>query len=141
MAGDVRVIGGIKTRYFTYGASLPQGAPATTISTISVPGNNASNPNGMQMDNQSATLQVICPLAAATVIFEGTNEDASSQNVPVTGLPQNNNWCPVTGTAASSTVTLAAGGTGCIIISNTPWRWIRARVTSASQPLQCLMSN
>lgn len=111
------------------GATLPRNMPVNGAATsTSAP----STGNAIYKDSLWCTYQVISA-AAATVIIEGTNELASANGA-------NNNWVPVTGTAASSTVTLAAAGTGGIIdATGTAWRWIRARVTAATALTTVLM--
>jgi hypothetical protein len=65
--------------------------------------------------------------AAATAVIEGSLD--------------NSNWCPITGTASSSTITLAAAGTGAIVenMGGSSWRYVRCRTTAATTATTCLM--
>lgn len=111
------------------GESTPRNMPVNgTAITTSAPATGAA----IYKEVLHCTYQVISA-AAATVIIEGTNEVASA-----TGI--NNNWVPVTGTTASSTITLAGAGSGALVDPvATAFRWVRARVTAATAPTTVLM--
>ena len=111
------------------GATLPRNMPVNGAAILTaVP----ATGNAIYKDSLWCSYQLISG-AAATVIIEGTNEQASATGV-------NNNWVPVTGTTSTSTITLAAAGSGGFIdATGAAWRWVRARVTAATTPTSVLM--
>lgn len=111
------------------GATAPRSLPVNGAAlSTSAP----SNGNAVYKDSLWCTYQVISS-AAATVIIQGTNDQLTAEGT-------NSNWCPVTGSVSSSTITLSAGGTaGLVEITGTAWRWVRASVTAATAPTTVLM--
>ena len=99
--------------------TMPVNGAATTTSA-------PSTGNSIYKDTVFAVYQ-LTSAAAATAVIQGSLD--------------NTNWCPVTGTAASSTITLAGAGTGCIFDPTpaAPWRYVRVNVTAATAATTCMM--
>lgn len=111
------------------GATLPRNMP---VNGAAIQTSAPSTGNAIYKDSLWCSYQAISA-AAATIVIEGTNEQASAAGT-------NNNWVPVTGTLSTSTITLAAAGTGGFIdATGAAWRWIRARVTAATAVTTVLM--
>lgn len=111
------------------GATEPRQMPVAIAATAtSIP----ATGNWIYKDSLSCVYQLISA-AAATVIIEGTNDQATAQG-------NANNACPVTGNIGSSTIALGAAGSVCLIEQcPTAWRWVRARITVASDVTSVLM--
>jgi len=104
------------------GASTPRNMPmSTAATTTSAP----ATGNSIYKDSIICVYQLISA-AAATAVIEGSLD--------------NTNWCPITGTTSTSTITLAGAGTGAIVEAlGSAWRFVRCRTTAATAATNCLM--
>lgn len=110
---DVTLIGGTTPR------NMPMDANNNTSITAPATG------NGIYKDSIHSVFQFTSE-AAATGIIEGSLD--------------NTNWCPITGTLSTSTITLSVAGTGCIVENpGSAWRYARCRTTAATAATTCLM--
>jgi len=110
---DVSIVRGTQPRI------MPMATAATTTSA-------PATGNAIYKDTVFCVYQMTSA-AAATAIIEGSLDGT--------------NWCPVTCTAATSTITLAAAGTGAIVDIQpaAPWTFVRCRTTAATAATTCLM--
>lgn len=111
---DVTLIGGTSPRHMPMDSSgdLSISAPATG--------------NSIYKDSIICVFQLISA-AAATAVIEGSLD--------------NTNWCPITGTTSTSTITLSGAGTGAVVENSggSAWRYVRCRTTAATAATTCLM--
>jgi len=105
----------------------------------------ASTPRNMPMDSNGAT-SISAPATGNSIykdsiicVFQLTS--AAAAIAVIEGSLDNTNWCPITGTTSSSTITLAGAGTGAIVENSggSAWRFVRCRTTTASTATNCLM--
>ena len=97
---------------------MPMSGAATTTSA-------PATGNAIYKDSLHCTY-VATSAAAATVVIEGSNDGT--------------NWVPITGTTASSTITLAGAGSGAIVDPvAAAFRFVRARTTAATTATTVLM--
>ena len=111
---DVTLIGGTTPR------QMPMDSSGNTSITAPATG------NSIYKDSIICVFQ-LTSAAAATAVIEGSLD--------------NSNWCPITGTTATSTITLSGAGTGAIVENSggSAWRFVRCRTTTASAATICLM--
>ena len=117
MSDNVYLKSGEQPRVFSWGNNSDGTKKVTTSTT--------GSSDVIPQESPNATFQCISA-AASTCIIEGTNEAASSTGV-------NNNWVTI------GTITQAGAGSAGIVSSNTPWRWVRARLTVATTATSVIM--
>jgi len=105
----------------------------------------ASTPRNMPMDSSGNT-SITAPATGNSIykdsiicVFQLTS--AAAATALIEGSLDNTNWAPITGTTATSTITLASAGSGAIVenTGGSAWRYVRCRTTTASTATNCLM--
>jgi hypothetical protein len=105
----------------------------------------ATTPRQMPMDSSGNT-SITAPATGNSIykdsiicVFQLTS--AAAAVAVIEGSLDNTNWCPITGTTATSTITLSGAGTGALVEyqGGSAWRYVRCRTTTATAATTCLM--
>lgn len=122
---DVFIRSGKQPEYLEWSTD----ASGNPVVTTAAPGSSKAIPKG----SVYSTFQCVSA-AAATCVIEGTN-DVTSVGQAINGLfvpASTNNWVLI------GTITLAGAGSDGIT-SQAPWRWVRARLTTATATTYVIM--